>query len=444
MQNHEESSEKVSPLQLNSETETESARPHADGSGDQRNGPTKGSLAIIFATVFIDLLGFGMVLPLLPIYAKAFDSDPAGWKLGMLMAIFSIMQFFMAPVWGSLSDRIGRRPVLMVGLFGSVIFYTLFGLATVYQSYWMLFVTRLGAGIFGATIPTAQAYIADTTTKENRAKGMALIGMAFGMGFTFGPLIGFLAVPSGQGDPGPLPGFLAAGLSGLAFLSAIFFLPESLRKDSESGARKLLDVEGIRLIAKNRSVIFVLATIFLCVFSFAKFETTLSILIKDTFEFDFKEVCLTYAFIGFTLAIIQGGFVRPMSKRIPESVMATAGALLEVVGFAIVIAAIEYQSKSMLFTSLIVIVTGFSCLQPSLNSLLSRRSDPKRQGIVLGVGQSVNAMARILGSALGIPILMYDLSAPYFLSAAMMLLGAVAIFFAIGSGKDYSDKDSFD
>lgn len=382
-----------------------------------------------------------MVLPLLPIYAKAFDTDPAGWRLGMLMAIFSIMQFFFAPIWGSLSDRVGRRPVIMIGLMGSVVFYSLFGVATIYQSYWMLFWTRFGAGIFAATIPTAQAYIADTTEKKNRARGMALIGMAFGMGFTFGPLLGYLAVPSGTGDPGPMPGFVAAGLSLTAFLSAIFFLPESLRKDSESAARKLIDFEAVRWISRNRSVLFVLATIFLCVFSFAKFETTLSILIKDHFEYDFKKVCLTYAFIGFTLALIQGGVVRPASKRVSEIVMATTGALLEVVGFAIVIVAVMQRSEILMFVSLLVVVSGFSCLQPSLNSLLSRRTDPRKQGIVLGLGQSVNAFARILGSLIGIPILMLHVTAPYALSAALMLLGGFAIFIAIGSGQDYNEND---
>src|SRR5690606_13404102 len=127
--------------------------------------------------------------------------------IGLLMASFSAMQFLFAPLWGRLSDRIGRRPVLLIGLAGSVVFYTLFGIATVMKNLALLFVARIGAGVAGATIPTAQAYIADTTSLETRAKGMALIGAAFGLGFTFGPLFGYLAVPSGQGDPGPGPGY---------------------------------------------------------------------------------------------------------------------------------------------------------------------------------------------------------------------------------------------
>lgn len=407
----------------------------------QADGPSRGSLLVIFLTVFIDLLGFGMVLPLLPAYAEFFVTDAVGLKLGILMAIFSIMQFFFAPIWGSLSDRIGRRPVLMIGLLGSVIFYSLFGIATLWQSYWMLFFTRLGAGIFGATISTAQAYIADTTSKENRSRGMALIGMAFGMGFTFGPVIGYFALPSGEGDPGSMPGFLAAGLSLVALLIAYFVLPESLKTDSESANQRRFDMASLRQVAVNRAVVLVLITIFLCVFSFAMFETTLSILIKQSFKFSFREICLTFAFIGFTLAFIQGGLVRPLSKRISESILATSGAALEVVGFVIVIYASYYQDLTLFFTAMIVIVTGFSFLQPSLNSLLSRRADPMKQGLVLGVGQSVNALARIFGSLFGLPLLTIGVAAPFSLSAGLMLFGAIFIWMAVRAGGDFQGNE---
>ena len=185
-------------------------------------GPRKASLLVIFLTVFIDLLGFGMVLPLLPIYAKDFAQQLGleeghsriGLLIGLLMSSFSIMQLIFAPLWGRLSDRVGRRPVLMVGLGASAVCYALFGVATIFKSLPLLFASRIGAGIAGATISTAQAYIADATSLDKRAKGMALIGAAFGLGFTFGPLFGFLAVPSGQGDPGPGPGYAAAALCG--------------------------------------------------------------------------------------------------------------------------------------------------------------------------------------------------------------------------------------
>src|SRR4051812_16422012 len=205
----------------------------------------RGSLVVIFLTVFIDLLGFGMVLPLLPIYAKQFTSDKSGLLIGLLMASFSAMQFLFAPMWGRLSDRIGRRPVLMIGLAGSIVFYTMFGLATMWRNLVGLFVSRIGAGIAGATIPTTQAYIADTTSLQERAKGMALIGAAFGVGFTFGPLFGYLALPSGEGDPGPGPGFAAAALSAVALALAYFKLPESLNEKSAKASRRLFDVSAL-------------------------------------------------------------------------------------------------------------------------------------------------------------------------------------------------------
>ncbi|MGD9647226.1 MAG: MFS transporter, partial [Pirellulales bacterium] len=160
----------------------------------QPAAPAKAPLLVIFLTVFIDLLGFGMVLPLLPIYGKMFSHDTTGKVPGLLLASFSAAQFLFAPIWGRLSDRFGRRPILVIGLGGSVFSYTVFGLAATSQSLLWLFIARIGAGICGATIPTAQAYIADMTTVENRTKGMALIGAAFGLGFTFGPLLGAVAL----------------------------------------------------------------------------------------------------------------------------------------------------------------------------------------------------------------------------------------------------------
>ncbi len=403
--------------------------------------PTKstrpGSLLVIFLTVFIDLLGFGMVLPLLPIYADQFSTDPSGFELGMLMACFSIMQFFFAPIWGSLSDKVGRRPILIFGLIASVLFYTLFGFATIWRSLPWLFVSRISAGIAGATIPTAQAYIADTTTPEKRARGMALIGVAFGAGFTFGPLFGYLAVPDGNSDPGPMPGYAAAGLSAIAAILAIFLLPESKTKDSKSAARKIFDVQTFKTAMSTPVVLMILATIFMVIFSFAKFETTLSMLIKGSkdfsdspFKLTFKQICLTYAFIGFTLIIIQGGFVRRISLKVSERPLATFGAICMVIGLLVVVAAIAQSSLTILFVELLVIVTGYSCLQPTLNSLLSRRSDPEKQGAIMGLGQSVNALARIFGSALGIPLIKFQILSPYLIGAAIMSAGAVLVWFA--------------
>jgi len=398
---------------------------------------------LVFLTVFIDLLGFGMVLPLLPIYADQFTVDKSGWQLGLLMASFSIMQACFAPLWGRLSDRIGRRPVLLVGLAGSAAFYGLFGVATVWQSLTWLFVSRIGAGIAGATIPTAQAYIADTTPPEQRSRGMALIGMAFGMGFTFGPLLGYLAVPDRNAQPGPWPGYAAALLSGSAFLLALFLLPESKRPDSESATSHAPGVSRLGAALAVPSVGLILAAIFVCIFSFAKFETTLSLLVKGDiptlpFDFSWGMVCLTYAFIGITLALVQGGLVRRLSGRVPEGWLATGGALAEIAGFSVVVIATYLVSTPLLFVGLAIVVSGFAFMQPNLQALLSRRSDPERQGLVLGVGQSVSAVARILGSLVGIPLLFWLWFAPYVVAAILMLAGAILVLVAARSGNDYA------
>lgn len=407
-----------------------------------------GSLLVIFLTVFIDLLGFGMVLPLLPIYADQFTVDKSGIVLGLLMASFSMMQFLFSPAWGRLSDRIGRRPVVMIGLAGSVVFYTLFGVATVMQSLSLLFIARIGAGIAGATIATAQAYIADTTTKDKRSRGMALIGMAFGLGFTFGPLLGFLAVPHTGGEPGPWPGYAAALLSLFALVLAFRKLPESLRPGSEAAHRTELSTAAWRAAWQVPSVAALLFATFVCIFSFANFETTLSLLIKGSrhapeplFEFSFGQVCLTYAFIGFMLAIVQGGIVRRLAKRVSEGAMAAAGAAILIGGFLLTLLAIHWASVGVLFTSLGVVVTGFAFMQPNLQSLISRRSDPQRQGLVLGVAQSVSSLARILGAGLGIPLLRAGTTVPYLSASLLMLLGFGLVVMAVRSGSDFGEGD---
>jgi MFS family permease len=450
--------------------------------------PRQGSLAVIFLTVFIDLLGFGIVLPLLPVYADSFIEDDSGIRLGLLMASFSAMQFLFAPIWGRISDRIGRRPVIMVGLLGSVIFYTVFGMATVAKSIFWLFVARIGAGISGATISTAQAYIADTTSLENRPRGMALIGMAFGLGFTFGPLVGYLAVPSGTGDPGPMPGYAAAGLSLVALLFAFFRLPESLRPGSESAERRLLDWAELARAVQIPSIALLLLSTFICVFSFANFETTLSLTIKGSqhhgedaagelpageesiavanerevdagtpsvgarekervavslrtsrqpFAFSFRQVCLTYAYIGIVLALVQGGLVRRMAGKVSEVRMASGGALGQIVGFALVILAVNRAHPGLLFGGLTLIVAGFAFMTPSLNSLVSRRSDPARQGGILGLNQSFSSLARILGPPVGIPLLKISPPLPFFTAAGLMLLGLCLILQVGRKGGDY-------
>lgn len=406
--------------------DTNSIKPSNHSIEDAGERAKTGSLLVIFLVVMIDLLGFGMVLPLLPIYAKQFTLDESGWQLGMLMASFSAMQFLFAPIWGLLSDRIGRRPILMFGLFGSVVFYTLFGFATIWQSLPWIFASRIGAGICGATISTAQAYIADTTSAAGRSRGMALVGMAFGVGFTFGPLLGYFAVPDGKSAPGPWLGYVAAALSAVALILAAFLLPESLTKNSESAAARFR-LSNFGVAWRLAGVPAMLGLIFMVVFSFAGFETTLTLLLKgELFDFAWRDLCLTMALIGFSSAFIQGGIVRPLYKRFSDAQMAAMGSLLEVVGFVALAVAVSSASLVGFFAAMLIVVAGFSFIQPSIHSLLSRAAPADQQGAVLGTGQSVNALARIAGSALAIPLMKWNLLAPYLIAA--VLLGCAGLF----------------
>lgn len=394
----------------------------------------KTPLLIIFVTVFIDLLGFGIVLPLLPRYAKAFEAGP--WALGALMASFSAMQFFFAPVWGRVSDRIGRRPVILLGLAGSTISYALFGYASSLggggQIFGLgilswLFITRIGAGIAGATIPTAQAYIADTTGRGDRTKGMALIGAAFGIGFTFGPLIGALFVSN---DPTAPPssgaGYAAAGLSGAAFLWALLKLPESL-KPGESTPAVESHLKNLGSAFRDTAIGMILLTIFLTTFAFAQFETTLSLLTEALGEGE-RDNFLLFAYVGLILTLSQGLIIRRLSTKIAPQKLALGGTAVMTVGLALIGVAGRGQSVAQLYWFLPIAVVGFSAVTPSLQALLSLRTSPDRQGEVLGTGQSMSALARILGPLAGMRL--FDESHvewPYWVGAGLMLVGLVLV-----------------
>jgi len=411
------------------------------------NGPhRKGSLFVIFLTVFIDLLGFGIVLPLLPIYAKQFTLDESGWILGGLMASFSAMQFLFAPVWGRLSDRIGRRPVLLIGLSGSVIFYSMFGFAASAGSLTWIFVSRIGAGIAGATIPTAQAYIADSTTKENRTRGMALIGAAFGLGFTFGPLLAVTALlTSGDAEAGvsPWPGYSAAGLSAVALLLAIFKLPESLRPDSMPGGHRLFDLSSLREALSIPTIWALLLTSFMSVLSFANFESILAFLLKverekGGFGFDLVKVLLFFALLGFVHALGQG-LVRRLAQKMSEPNLATLGAVMSAAGFLLLVASIGRHSLGLLLTGMFVVAVGFAFIPASLQAMISRRSDPAKQGGILGVAQSLSSLARIIGHAVSFPLFYLAASMPFWVGTVFMLLAALLVTTIVRRGRDFDE-----
>lgn len=404
----------------------------------------KSALLIVFLVVFIDLLGFGIVLPLLPRYGDDFvhdlvpngkDSVLGGMLLGLLMSCFSLMQFIFAPIWGRLSDRTGRRPILLLGLAGSVVFYTLFGIASELTDkalgLTLLFVARIGAGIAGATIATAQAVIADSTTPERRSRGMALIGAAFGIGFTFGPLIGAGALrvmPNYRGAPG----FAAAGLSLVSCILGMVLLPETWRPGSTSGHRRWLDWRGVQTALRTPIVGLLILIFFLATFAFGNFEATLSLVTKETFDLPADENYLLFAYVGLVLMLAQGLLYRRLALRVHETTFMKAGLVLMIAGLVfgmaiLVIAAKEPGSTGRLIwflLALAIAVTGFALVTPSVQALISRLSDSAKQGEILGVNQSASALARILGPAIGLTLFKMETThiLPYALGCGLLLI----------------------
>ncbi len=360
------------------------------------------ALVVLFLTVFIDLLGFGIVIPLLPVYADQLQASDLA--IGLLLASFSFMQFLFAPVWGRLSDRIGRRPILLMGLASSCIFYGVFALASHEASLTLMFLARIGGGVAGATIPTAQAYIADVTEPEARAGRMALLGMAFGLGFTFGPLVGAGTVGWVRSGHLPVgPGLAASLLSGFAFLIGLAWLPEppQRRQTAATVARERFAWSVLWSSQVARSVRWLVLCSFLVTLAFANFETTLSRYVKDVFGVGYRELFLLFAAVGFTLAVAQGVIVRPLVRRIHELPMIAIGCVLLIVGLTGLAAAASTGKWLYLIVPTVLTVTGYAALPPSLQALMSRRSSEQVQGTVLGIGQSASAMARILGPVVG-------------------------------------------
>ncbi|MBL4884952.1 MAG: MFS transporter [Planctomycetaceae bacterium] len=394
----------------------------------------KHSHLIIFLIVCIDLLGFAIVLPLLPYYGVYYHASKL--EIGMLMASFSAMQFLFAPIWGRVSDRIGRRPILLLGLVGSTTCYAGFGWVSQFPAdaliigitplTW-LFITRLGAGVAGATISTAQAYMSDTTTKQERGKGMVLIGIAFGIGFSFGPLIAAPFVSDNPLDPpSSWPGYVAAALSGFALLFAIFRLPESLHKYSVPTGRNWFNLKELRYAVTQPSILITLITIFIATFAFAQFETTLPYLMKEM-GFSARSNTYVFAYIGFTLLLFQGGLIRRLIPKLGEYKMGIMGAVCLAVGLLMIGSVLEQKSFAVILMVLPVSVLGFSAVSPALQAMLSLGSNASDQGSVLGVGQSVSSLARIFGPVAGYLMLDISLTLPYWSGAVLMLLTAFLI-----------------
>jgi MFS transporter, DHA1 family, tetracycline resistance protein len=372
------------------------------------------ALSLIFMVVFVDLLGFGILIPILPTFATTILGVKEG-AIGVAIAAYSLIQFLFNPLLGSLSDKYGRRNIILYCLLLNASGYVIFAFT---HSYLMLLASRVIAGVGGSSIGVAQAYIADITTKEDRAKGMGLIGVAFGLGFVFGPIMGGILAHYSY----MLTGFASAGFSLLAFSLSVFFLPESLKKDSVPSEikRKIFNVDGFKKILDNTPVLLVIAMFFILTFSVANIYGTFALLGTQIYHFSNIQNGAIYGVIGIVSAIVQGGLIGKLSKKYSDNQLITAGSFLLASGLVM----IPFGGSFIgLMIVIAILALGTGTLQPILLSLISKVAPEHEQGMVLSVNQSMSAFARVLGPLWGGFSFQYvGYKFPFFTGAASTLL----------------------
>lgn len=415
------------------------------GAAEERPPGQRGALGVVFVTLFLDLLGFGIIIPIQPFYAESFGASPT--IVTLIGASYSLMQFVFAPLWGRLSDRIGRRPVVLasiaIGSFG----FLVFGFA---QSLWMLFLARMVAGFGNANLGTVQAIVADVTTGKDRARGMGIIGAAFGMGFVFGPVIGGL---SGSAWGPSAPAFIAAGLGVLNWFFAFARLPETRRPGARhAGAHGFLGLKAIGHAAKYVNVPALLVIMFVFTFGFSLMETALALFVEHSFvppsvlgtpeghRLATRLTTWVLLAVGITAVIVQGGLIGRLRKAMSEKQMILVGTVLIVVSFIAIAFLPELSALfggsggggaagggdyRLMFPIVVLLSFGSGIFSPAQSSLLSRSVPGDEQGAILGVGQSMSALGRILGPAIAGAVFERGHGAPFLVGAVLIALGTV-------------------
>ena len=376
-------------------------------------------MSTLFLIVFVDLVGFGLVIPLLPFYAERFTASP----LQMTAAVRDVLAdvALAAPLWGRLSDRVGRRPVLMASMAAAALAYLWMAFAT---QLWMLFAARAFAGACAGNIAAAQAYIADVTPPEKRAKGMGMIGAAFGLGFIIGPVMGGVIAGNDLATADlATPCLIAAGLSLAAFLGVVLLLPESLTQPSQPLAAAASPRAQTALSHPGLGRL--LFVFFLVILAFSGMETMFAWWAIAQFGWGPRPTGFVFFYVGLLSAVMQGGLIGPLTRRFGEEALMLAGLGLIALGLLLMPFA---ANLPLLLVAVSALAVGMGATQPSINSLISRRAGADRQGEVMGVAQSAGALSRVLGPiSAGALFTEFGRNSPFLWGAVL-----VAVALAIG------------
>ena len=375
-------------------------------------------MPVLFLIVLIDLIGFGLVIPLLPFYAERFSASPQ--EVTVLLATYSLAQMLTAPVWGRMSDRVGRRPVLMVSMGVAALAYLWLGFAS---ALWMLFVARALGGACAGNIAAANAYIADVTTPENRARGMGMIGAAFGLGFIVGPALGGIVAGNNLATADlRSPGLIACALSLTAFLGVLLVLKESLPQGRAPRPRKGR-VAALRDALARKSLARLLLIFFLAILAFGGMEAVFALWAMAQFGWGPEQIGYVFTYVGVLSAVMQGGLIGRLTARFGEEKLLIAGLSLIALGLVLIPVA---HDLPVLVAAVSCLALGMGAMQPSLNSLISRRAGAEEQGEVMGVAQSIASLSRVLGPLLaGALFAGLGRDAPFLAGMALVIVAAV-------------------
>ena len=391
-------------------------------------------LILIFVIVFIDLIGFGMVIPVLPIYAQTEPFVASPWEIGWLVSVYSWMQFLFAPILGKLSDRYGRRPILFISLLGSVVGYVVLGLA---NTVLLLFVGRIISGITGGNISAAQAYIADVTKKEDRAKGMGMFGAAFGLGFVLGPAIGGITSKYGV----HVPFFIAAVLSLTAATAVFFLLPESLKPRTDGSVEgRRFSLSAVIEALSERQFGTINLNYFLLVTAFS--IMTYAFVLFTAFEFGYtaEQNGYLFAFVGITAVIGQGFLFQRLAYRFGETRLTVVGCILMSIAlFLIPFVTPAVMGLGGLLLVCVLLAFGNSLASPSLTSIASKLTHEHHQGHALGIMASGASLARAIGPTIGGLLLNnavnriddFTITRTFFTASAIMLLAFLIAIYSV-------------